>query len=352
MKSKAIIPLALGMVVGLAAIKFLVDAVQRAQGQSPELITTVVATTDIAASTAITREMVKLVETPRSPLVPEGGFTTSDEIVGRVTSNSIPRGSVIAPRSLAPPGTLPGLTERIDEGYRAVSVKIDEVSGVAGQLRPGDFVDVIVVMNVRRGRRNETMSRIILQKIKVIAVGQNLAAPAEGGAGKLARSVTLLVRDVDAPKLHLAQTQGKVTLAMRGADDRLTPEAGIVSTLDWEQPEEVASEPAPAEQVREAFASAAPLESNRPFSVTVVNGPLRGSDAAIQQVTYQNRRSMKVLAVEVSNTGGEQVSAPDGAGDPRRLPRGARYYEGDPRAGGGQWPGGYQQPPDREIDPE
>lgn len=111
MKSKAIIPLALGVVVGLVAIKFLVDTVQRAQGKPAETVTTFVARADIPASVEITAGMLAQVETPRSPLVPEGAFTSTKELVGRVTSKGIPQGSVISPLSLAPPGTHPGLTD-------------------------------------------------------------------------------------------------------------------------------------------------------------------------------------------------------------------------------------------------
>lgn len=313
MKSKAIIPLALGVVVGLVAIKFLVDTVQRAQGKPAETVTTFVARADIPASVEITAGMLAQVETPRSPLVPEGAFTSTKELVGRVTSKGIPQGSVISPLSLAPPGTHPGLTERIQEGYRAVSVRIDEVTGVAGQIRPGDFVDVIVVMDVKRGPKNDTISRIILQKIKVLAVGQSLGPRSEAESAVLARSVTLLVRDMDAPKLHLAQTQGKITLAMRGAGDLLIPEAGYASTLDWQQPPEerdTGPQLAATDSLGQPLAAVVPLpvDSGKPFAVTVINGPLhRDGTSAIQQVTYENRNSMKVVAIETARGGPGQM---------------------------------------------
>ncbi|MHC4065296.1 MAG: SAF domain-containing protein, partial [Planctomycetota bacterium] len=105
MKSSAIIPLVLGAIVGLVAIKFGVDAIQRAQGEPTELVTTLTAKTDIPASSAITEDMVAVVETPVSPLVPEGGLSSVEDVVGRVTSKAIPQGSVISPLSLAPLGT-------------------------------------------------------------------------------------------------------------------------------------------------------------------------------------------------------------------------------------------------------
>ena len=358
MKGKALIPLALGAVVGLVAIKFLVDTVQRAQGESPETITTFVAKVDVPASIELSAEMLAQVETPKSPLVPEGAFTKAEDLIGRVTSKSIPQGSVISPLSLAPPGTHPGLTERIEEGFRAVSLRIDDVTGVAGQIRPGDFVDVIVVMRVNRGRKTATISRIILQKIKVIAVGQNLGSSAETSSATPARSVTLLVRDVDVPKLHLAQTQGTITLAMRGADDRLIPDTGYASTLDWQEPpQDPDTDPqsAVAGRLDQALAAAGPVETAKPFAVTVINGPLcRPGGTTVQRVTYENHSSMKVVAIETGRGGQERVSAPDSAEGIMRQPRRARPHEADVSSFGrdGQRSGEYQQPPDREIDQE
>jgi pilus assembly protein CpaB len=360
MKSKAMIPLILGGVVGLLAIKFATDAIRRAQGTPTETVKTVVARVDIPASFEITAEMVDVVETPRSPLVPDGAFTDAEGLVGRVTSKAIPQGAVIAPLSLAPPGTASGLTERIPEGHRAVSVKIDEVSGVAGQVKTGDFVDVIVVMRVKRGRQDETISRIILQRVKVLAVGRSLDDTTSAGPQQMARSVTLLVANTDVPKLHLAQTQGKVALAMRGADDRLmAPEEGLVSTAEWEeeQPQtrtpyaHVASPTAPGEQIASAQGGQNP-PTNAQFTVTVFNGPLQAPGTApVQQVTYENPNSLNVVGISTGRTGEGSTGSPDSAEGILRHSRRTRQADGEDRASerGDQGPGGYDEPEDREI---
>ena len=331
MKSKAMIPLLLGLVVGLAAIKFGVDAIRQAKGGPTETITTVVARSDLAASIEITPDMLATVKTPKSPLVPDGAFTDPKKIVGRVTSKPIPQGTAISPLWLAPPGTPPGLTERIEEGYRAVSVKINEVSGVGGQISPGDFVDVIVVMSITRGRQTETISRIILQRIKVLAVGSSLGGPGgKGATEKAAKSVTLAIRDADVPKLHLAQTKGKVTLAMRGADDQLMADTGLASTEDWLHDEDdpvtdgsptpdATGEVTPAERVMHgvgqlAGAETAPEEVDEPFAVVVINGPIRADGTSpVQQVVYKNRNSMKVVNVGIGRAGEGRSSSADSA---------------------------------------
>ncbi len=374
MKSRAIIPLLLGGVVGLAAIKFGVDALQRAQGTPTEMVKTVVARVDIPASYEITPEMLGLIETPASPLIPEGAFTSVEALGGRVTSKGIPQGAVIGPLSLAPPGTPPGLTERIPEGFRAVSVKIDEVSGVAGQITPGDYVDVIVVLSVNRGRRAETISRIILQRIKVLAVGRSLGPAGEAATGQnvgpqqMARSITLLVADVDVPKLHLAQRKGEVTLAMRGADDRmLADNNGRASTIDWEQdPAEAPSpdadgppEAAPttiAEQVAMNLGPEQPADTpgppDQPYTVTVVNGPIRAEGTStVQRVTYENRYSMRVTDVSLGRTGEGYAGSPDSTEGIMRRTRPAHTVDVlDPAAvRDANWTGGSTEPQDREI---
>lgn len=228
MKGKAIIPLILGLCVGLVAVKFLVDAIQKARGSTTgqETISVVRARVDIDSYQKITEEHVEIVETTDATLAPSlQRLSTLEEVIGRVTAKAIPQHAPVLKTMLAPEGTLPGMRGLVKEGFRAVSVRIDEVTGVAYQLRPGDWVDVIVVMDVDtgggRGRR-ETVAEVILERVQIAAIGQATsgAATQQGGSRvKPAKSATLLVRVEDAPKLHLAATRGKLTLTMRGEDD-------------------------------------------------------------------------------------------------------------------------------------
>lgn len=363
MKSKAMIPLILGGVVGLLAIRFASDAIRRAKGTPTETVKAVVARIDIPASCELTVDMLEALETPKTPLVPDGAFTEVQQLVGRVTSKAIPQSAVIAPLSLAPPGTPSGLTERIPEGYRAVSVKIDEVSGVAGQIKPGDYVDVIVVMRVKRGREDETISRIILQRVKVLAIGLSLGDSTPAGPQQMARSLTLLVANTDVPKLHLAQTQGKVTLAMRGADDSILAEDSFVSSEEWEGDtgrQGQQTEPPPADLAGPPASgpgsvltpSLPPDPANAPFTVTVVLGPLQAEGtAAVQRITYENRNSLNVVDVSMGRTGEGSTGSPDSAEGILRQPRRPQQTDKLDRAAerGDQWSGGPDEPADREI---
>ncbi|MEE9293639.1 MAG: Flp pilus assembly protein CpaB [Phycisphaerae bacterium] len=227
MKKVAMIPLALGLLIGGIAIKLGLDTLQEAKaGARRKIITTVVAIAEIPATSIIEASMIKTVETPETPLLGKGYFTEAEKVVGRVPAYSIAQGVVLRESLLSPPGTPPGLAVRIQPGMRAVTVKVNEVTGVAYQIQPGARVDVIAVMAVvnREGTR-ETVSRIILQDVEVGAVGRTLQASSQDGKGRASKSVTLLVKSTDAPRLHLAQTRGKLTLALRSGDDNEIAEA-------------------------------------------------------------------------------------------------------------------------------
>lgn len=345
MKSKAIIPLAVGLAVGLFAIKYTMDTVKKAGGAPSETIPVVVAAMDVPALTEIKPEMLKVVKSPRTPLLPQDVISDPEKIRGRVALKSIPLGSPLLPSMLAVEGTQPGIVGRLGEGYRAVAVKIDESSGVAYLVRPNDWVDVLVVMDTTKHGRRETISRVILQNVQVGAVGQVLSdkQEAEGRGGGHAKSVTLLVKTEDVPKLHLAETKGRITLAMRGLDDQKLSKKGPEASES-----EVFGDPnAPAKPDSEsdssstsmtglfsawmqagAASSAASTQAKQlqsqldnavqPVTVTVVNNSASGKGKGdIEQVTFRDDKSMEVTDVTKGLRSGEpQIRRPQSAGIP------------------------------------
>jgi pilus assembly protein CpaB len=234
MNKVAIVPLAMGVIIGGIAIKLGLDTLQKAKADGrQEEFSVVVAAVDIPATAAIEHQMLTTVKTVQTPILCQDSFLNLEDAVGRVVTNAIAKGSVLRESLLTPPGTPPGLAVRIKSGYRAVTVKVNEVTGVAYQVTPGARVDVIAVMTLQSGRSKETVSRIILQNIEVAAVGRALnMATTPDGKGKAAKSITLLVKNTDAPLLHLAQTRGKLTLALRSDDD--TRESGVGNATESE----------------------------------------------------------------------------------------------------------------------
>lgn len=323
MKRKAIIPLLLGLGIGLATVKLAVDTIRKAQAanKTPATVKVVWAKEDIGAYTAITPEMVEVVETGDSRFAPsEDRFESVEGLIGRVPIKSIAQRTPVLKSMLTPEGTPAGLVGKIPPGFRAVSVKIDEARSVAYQVKPGDWVDVIVVMDVGSGRAGkDTIAEVILQHIQVGAIGHATAPDTQTGGGKVkpAKSATLLVPEEQVPMLHLAATRGTITLALRGGDDLTTAQqytANLGDVIPGAGPEKpgqaadgkIAAGPSWGQALFGFLAS----EPNKPapqktfdqepdpHAVVVVRGAVDGTSVpAIEQITFEGADSSKILDV-------------------------------------------------------
>jgi pilus assembly protein CpaB len=318
MKRKAIIPLVLGLGIGLLAVKFGIDSIRRAQASnaSRQSVTVVRAKQDIAGYEEIQKDMVETVETADSLFAPANERLDKVELaIGRVASKPIAKNTPVLLSMLAPPGTRAGMVGRIPPGFRAVSVKIDEVSGVAYQVQPGDWVDVIVVMDVETGARGkkETIAEVILQHVQVAAIGQGTGPepePAKGAQMKPAKSATLLVPEIEVPKLHLAGTRGKITLAMRGEDDK-TPtlparayESEIMNSTRSAAADKTPPAPTPPPPPVAKRAPAPP--EPEPHAVLVFHGSMTNQAKSVERITFENAHSARIL--EMSQGGPTRAS--------------------------------------------
>ena len=229
MKGKALIPLVVGLVVGVFAIKLTMDFVRNARGStSGDEVAVVRARVQIGMANAITPEMVQVVKVPRA-FVPKDGFAKIEDVVGRVTAITIAQDSPISAAMLAPKGALPGIEGMIPKGYRAVAVQIDESSGVGYHVKPGNRVDVVAVMDMpKAGGRSEKISKTVLQNVEVGAVGAELGGNPDKGAAPT-KSVTLFVKPEFVTRLHLAAQTGKIRLALRNKEEKDSTEVADVS---------------------------------------------------------------------------------------------------------------------------
>src|SRR5258705_1829229 len=149
---------------------------------------------------------------------PQGAFHKMEDVVGRVALTPIGLREPVTKLKLAPEGMGAGLSAVIPEGYRALTVKVDNVVGVSGFIMPGSFVDVVAIDTpaTSQDRRNpHPISRIVLQQIKVLASGTKIDFPENQGKPASAPAVTLLVTPAQAEKLVLATSQGKLQLVIR-----------------------------------------------------------------------------------------------------------------------------------------
>ena len=139
---------------------------------------------------------------------------------GRVVKTSITRGEPVLEARLAPVGTKGGLSAVVAEGKRAMTVRVNDVIGVAGFALPGNYVDILVNTQdemTRTGTRDHSISKIVLERILVLAVAQE--ASRDDTKPKVVNAVTLEVTPEQAEKLDLARSVGSLSLVLRNQID-------------------------------------------------------------------------------------------------------------------------------------
>jgi pilus assembly protein CpaB len=186
-----------------------------------------IAVADISPGTAISGTAVKAVTWPQA-VIPPKSASTMGEIEGRVVKVPIPQGNPILFSMLAPEGTAAGLSGILDDGKRALTVKVDEVAGVAGFIHPGDHVDVLMDLSIKGGE-GEHFSKTILHDILVLTTGQVWE---QKGSNKpmVVNTVTLELTPEDAEVLNLASNEGKIRLALRNRNNRTVAQTPGVTT--------------------------------------------------------------------------------------------------------------------------
>ena len=179
------------------------------------LLTThvVVAKEDVQIGTRLQRHMLQVVDWPStSPL--KNPLTTVDEAVDRVVNMPLVKGEPVSVAKLAAKGETGGLSAVLREGRRAVTVKVNEIVGVAGFALPGNYVDVMVNTP---DSRNHLVSKIVIERIQVLAVAQDVAT--EDSKPKVVNAVTLEVTPAQAEKIDLARSVGSLSLVLRSQVD-------------------------------------------------------------------------------------------------------------------------------------
>jgi pilus assembly protein CpaB len=158
---------------------------------------------------------MKLIEWPATAPI-EGGFAKPEQLIGRTVIYPLAPGEPILERQLTAPGAGIGLTTKIPEGMRAISLRSDQIVGVAGFLLPGTRVDVLVTYHVANSPNPITTT--VLQDAQILAAGQKMQADADTKA-TATDVVTLLVTPEDAERVVLASAQGSVHFVLRNGSD-------------------------------------------------------------------------------------------------------------------------------------
>jgi pilus assembly protein CpaB len=214
--------------------------------QARDLVAVVAASHDLAIGKRIQNDDVRLLRLDRKDL-PRGAFLKTAEVVDRAVSTPISAGELLLSTKLAAKGSGEGLTALIEPGMRAVSVQVNEISGVSGFVQPGTRVDVLFTRVFSNG---DAATTTILQNVKVIAYGRQLDPSAKLDPRDTARPTvaTLLVTQQEAQKLVLAEQRGRIQLVLRnGLDEQLDEFSDPVASGDLgiEEPRKPQPQPPP-----------------------------------------------------------------------------------------------------------
>ena len=269
-QNRMIVGLAIALVVAFVLSTFVYKQFQKASTAKPvDTEHVVVAASALPLGTRVDASNLKLIAWPAGQSV-AGIFTSIDQAANRALITPVAANEMILDAKLAPKEAGAGLPAVIPQGMRAMSVAVNDVIGVAGFVTPGTMVDVLVTGKLVGPNRGEedTITRTILENIRVLAAGQKIEQDREGKP-QTVPVITLLVSPEDAARLAMASTQGKIQLALRNTIDskRVEPAAVLEANLFSGGPAPVA---APKKVV---VKTAAPPPS--PYTIEVITGNKR-----------------------------------------------------------------------------
>lgn len=203
----------------------------RVRAANAEIVRTVdvyVATRTLKYGETLKPEDVRIAKWPERTQ-PEGVFRTKEDLFPndgeklRTVLRAIEKNEVLMAIKVTKPGESAGLTSLLERGMRAFAIKVDVASGVSGFLRPGDHVDVYWTGKVTTNERKGEVSKLIETRVKLIAIDQT--ANYDSTETSIARTVTVAATPAQVAALALAQSTGKLSLSLVGAEDDTVAEA-------------------------------------------------------------------------------------------------------------------------------
>jgi len=272
-RKRMIIGLVSAVLVGILASAFVYLRLRRANGQvSVAGLTDVVAAgKSLPMGVVLDAKDLNMVPWPTGA-VQAGMFKRLQDCAGRALVAPVSQGQPILETGLAPKGAGAGLAATIPVGMRAISVPVNDVTAVAGFVLPGTMVDVLMTGQVQQDNTQVSLTRTILEDLRVLAVGRRMEEQVESGKPRAVSVVTLEATPEQADKLAMASTEGRIQLVLRNQVDSqiVSPPPVYRSNLFG-----VHDQP-PANPVAKADAPAA----KKPASYTVE--VIRGNQRVIQ----------------------------------------------------------------------
>lgn len=273
---KAIALLALAILAGLGAAIFAAGWVaDNARVASKKVV---VAAVDIDLGSKINPQMLQVMDWPAGS-VPEGAYTDAKLLQDRVVRTGISRGEALLEKKLMPPGAQGGLSAVIAEGKRAMTVRVNDVVGVAGFALPGNYVDVMLNAQQDKGKGEQAVpiTMTVLENVLVLAVAQE--ASRDETKPKVVNAVTLELSLEDAEKLDLARSVGTLSLVLRNQlDKKQVAKQGITKEALFKLRTPAPAAPAP---VATPVAAVKPAPVRKPQAAPV---PVRAAATCVEVI--------------------------------------------------------------------
>ena len=277
----------LGIAVVMAAIAsmgvYRVVSVASKRAAPVTTVNTVVATHKLALGTRLTSDHVRLAEWPATAPVPKS-FTKIEDVVNRGLIATVDENEPLTESKLAPLEAGAGLPPSIPPGMRAISVKVNEVIGVAGFVVPGTRVDVMVTL-ADRSRDQDSLTRIVVSNVQVLTAGTRYdQEKAKEGAPMPSTVVTLLVTPDDGERIALAASEGQLMLALRNPldTDEVATNGVRVAGLFGQQPAPAPKPTAPRAKAAPVKAEVLPPQPAPKPSVEAIRGGKRTTEEIIK----------------------------------------------------------------------
>jgi len=281
--TRALIMMVAAVIAGLGAV--IIGARWLSQQATSSANKLVVAGSDIDLGSRLTPAMLKAVEWPAGSM-PKGAFANPADLDSRVLRTSVLSGEPVLESKLAPMGSKGGLSAVVAEGKRAMTVRVNDVVGVAGFALPGNYVDIIVNTQEEGAQgqnKDQTISKIVLEHILVLAVAQEVGR--DETKPKVVSAVTVEVTPDQAEKLDLARSVGTLSLMLRNQVDlKMAGTDGATKAKLLNTPAEpivtAQAEPAkpPVVKRKPVAVAAAPQPAPRTNCVEVIRGITRTSE--------------------------------------------------------------------------
>ncbi len=241
----------------------------------------VVAAADLDLGTELTGDDIRLIDWPANA-IPKNAISDPNEVIGRGLVLPVIQNEPILPMKLASKGEGAGLPPVIPKGLRAMSVRVNEVIGVAGYVLPGTRVDVVATVNPTE-RAAEMTSKVILSNVEVLAAGTKIDRETDRSKPMPVSVVTLLVTPDEAERLTLASIDGKIQLALRNPLDTATPDTRGVRPAMLLGLAQVTHRPSVGSQGAAAAAPPPPPQPPPPPTVEIIRGDKRAHEVVRQE---------------------------------------------------------------------